>query len=96
MAKMIIMKFQMSRGRALNSQPLVLESMVITTTPWVQLNAVWLKINETFIFKGTRGVQHGVWTHLHAFWIIRESIDITMLKPYIMFQAHRAVMIQQQ
>ena len=29
------------------------------------------------------GVQHGVRTHLHAFWIIRESIDITMLKPYI-------------
>ena len=28
------------------------------------------------------GVQHGVWTHLHVFWIIRESIDITMLKPY--------------
>ena len=28
------------------------------------------------IVKGTRGVQHGVWTHLHAFWIIRESIDI--------------------
>ncbi len=35
------------------------------------------------LLKGTRGVQHGVWTHLHAFWIIRESIDITMLKPYI-------------
>ncbi len=26
------------------------------------------------------GVQHGVWTHLHSFLIIRESIDITMLK----------------
>ena len=31
--------------------------------------------------KGTRGgVQHGVWTRLHSFMIIRESIDITMLK----------------
>ncbi len=28
------------------------------------------------------GVQHGVWTHLHSFFIIREYIDITMLKPY--------------
>ncbi len=25
--------------------------------------------------KGTRGVQHGVWTRLHSFLIIRESID---------------------
>ncbi len=24
-----------------------------------------------------------LWTHLHTFWIIRESIDFTMLKPYI-------------
>ena len=30
-------------------------------------------------FKGTRGVQHGVWTCLPIFMIIRESIDITML-----------------
>ncbi len=29
------------------------------------------------------GVQHGVWTRLPSFMIIRESIDITMLKPYI-------------
>ena len=28
------------------------------------------------------GVQHGVWTRLPSFMIIRESIDITMLKPY--------------
>ena len=27
------------------------------------------------------GVQHGVWTHLHSFLIIRESMDIAMLKP---------------
>ncbi len=26
-------------------------------------------------FKGTRGVQHGVWTRLQSFLIIRESID---------------------
>ncbi len=31
-------------------------------------------------FKGTRGVQHGVWTPLPSFMIIRESIDITMLR----------------
>ena len=30
--------------------------------------------------KGTRGgVQHGVWTSLPSFMIIRESIDITMM-----------------
>ncbi len=28
------------------------------------------------------GVQHGVWTRLQSFLIIRESIDITMLKPW--------------
>ncbi len=32
------------------------------------------------LLKGTRGVQHGVWTHLHSFFIIRESIDITINK----------------
>ena len=31
-------------------------------------------------FKGARGVEHGVWTHLHSFMIIRESIDITNAK----------------
>ncbi len=36
---------------------------------------IWLRVPG--------GVQHGVWTHLYAFWIIRESINITMLKPYI-------------
>ncbi len=43
-------------------------------------------------FKGTRGVQHGVRTCLQSFVIIRESINITMLKP---FQANRVVMVQQ-
>ncbi len=33
--------------------------------------------------KGTGGLQHVVWTRLQSFFIIIESIDITMLKPYI-------------
>ena len=38
------------------------------------------KKNGKSMFKGTRGVQHGVWTRLQSFFIIRESIDITMLE----------------
>ncbi len=50
-------------------------------------NAPWIKIRfysvHWTLLRVPGGVQHGIWTHLHAFWIIRESIDITMLKPYI-------------
>ena len=48
-----------------------------------------LNINENYCeggaggLKGTRGVQHDVWTRLHSFMIIRRYINITMLKPYI-------------
>ena len=37
-----------------------------------------LKASITMItlVKGTRGVQHGVWTRLHSFLIIMKSIDI--------------------
>ncbi len=32
------------------------------------------------LLKGTRRVQHGVWTHLHAFWIIRVRGVLVALK----------------
>ncbi len=53
----------------------------------------WTAWNCMTIFKGTRGGDPA-WC-LHSFLIIRESIDITMLKPYIFIsQAHRVVMVQ--
>ncbi len=52
--------------------------------------SVCLQSCASLTFKGTRGVQNSVWTHLHSFLIIRESIDITMLKPY-----PRVMMVQQ-
>ncbi len=44
-------------------------------------------VQKDMSIKGTRGVEHGVWTRLHSIMIIRESIDITMLKPYIFWTA---------
>ncbi len=54
-------------------------------TPQTHLKFVFFPVDSTIsqcTFKGTRGVQHGVWPPLHSFMIVRESIDIIMLKLY--------------